>query len=71
MGTTTPIGEIARVATSPLWFQLYFQSDQEFTRDVVRQAEQAGCEVLCVTVDTRCSVRATVRRKRGSSCRPG
>jgi 4-hydroxymandelate oxidase len=52
MGTNTPIGDIARVATSPLWFQLYFQSDREFTRDVVRQAEEAGCDVLCATVDT-------------------
>ena len=52
MATNTAIGDIARAATSPLWFQLYFQSDQEFTRDVVRQAEQAGCEVLCVTVDS-------------------
>jgi 4-hydroxymandelate oxidase len=52
MGTTTSIGEIARVATSALWFQVYFQSDQAFTRDVVCQAEEAGCEVLCATVDT-------------------
>src|SRR6188474_1160724 len=52
MGTNTAVADIARVASSPLWFQLYFQSDREFTRDVVRQAEQAGCEVLCVTVDT-------------------
>ncbi len=52
MGTTTAIGEIARVATSPLWFQLYFQSDQGFTRDVVRQAEAAGCQALCLTVDS-------------------
>jgi 4-hydroxymandelate oxidase len=52
MATNTAIGDIARVATSPLWFQLYFQSDQEFTRDVVRQAEHAGCEVLCATVDS-------------------
>ena len=52
MGTNTAIADIARVASSPLWFQLYFQSDREFTRDVVQQAEQAGCEVLCVTVDT-------------------
>ncbi|HEU4893391.1 MAG TPA: alpha-hydroxy acid oxidase [Vicinamibacterales bacterium] len=52
MGTTTSIGEIARVATSPLWFQVYFQSDQAFTRDVVCQAEEAGCEALCATVDT-------------------
>jgi len=40
------------VATSPLWFQLYFQSDPGFTRDVVRQAEDAGCEALCLTVDS-------------------
>lgn len=52
MGTTTAIADIARVATSPLWFQLYFQSDRGFTRDVVRQAEESGCEVLCLTVDT-------------------
>jgi 4-hydroxymandelate oxidase len=52
MGTNTAVGDIARVASSPLWFQLYFQSDREFTRDVVRQAEQAGCEVMCVTVDS-------------------
>ena len=52
MGTTTAIGEIAQVATSPLWFQLYFQSDPGFTRDVVRQAEESGCEALCLTVDT-------------------
>ena len=37
---------------SPLWFQLYFQSDREFTRDVVQQAEAAGCEALCLTVDS-------------------
>ena len=52
MATTTAVGEIARTAASPWWFQLYFQSDQAFTRDVVRQAEDAGCDVLCVTVDS-------------------
>ena len=52
MGTNTAVGDIARVARSPLWFQLYLQSDREFTGDVVRQAEQAGCEVMCLTVDS-------------------
>lgn len=52
MSTTTAIADIARVATSPLWFQLYFQSDPGFTRDVVRQAEESGCEALCLTVDS-------------------
>jgi 4-hydroxymandelate oxidase len=52
MSTTTAIGEIASAATAPLWFQLYFQSDAGFTRDVVRQAEDAGCEAICLTVDS-------------------
>jgi 4-hydroxymandelate oxidase len=52
MSTTTAIADIARAATSALWFQLYFQSDQGFTREVVHQAEAAGCEALCLTVDS-------------------
>ena len=52
IGTTTPIREIADATSAPLWFQLYFQSDREFTRDLVRQAEESGCEVLCLTVDS-------------------
>lgn len=49
--TTTPIEEIARVATQPLWFQLYIQPDRGFTKEVVQRAEAAGCRALCVTVD--------------------
>ncbi len=51
-GTNTPIEEIAREASAPLWFQLYVQSDRGFTADLVRRVEDAGCEVLCLTVDT-------------------
>lgn len=50
--TTTPITDIANVATEPLWFQLYVQSDRAFTLDLVQQVEQAEFEALCVTVDT-------------------
>jgi 4-hydroxymandelate oxidase len=50
--TTTPIRDIAAVATTPLWFQLYVQSDRAFTRDLVQEVEAAGCQALCVTVDT-------------------
>ena len=50
--TTTPLDEIARAATAPLWFQLYVQPTREANIDIVRQAEAAGCEALCVTVDT-------------------
>jgi 4-hydroxymandelate oxidase len=50
--TTTLIEDIAKVATQPLWFQMYVQFDREFSRDVIKQAEGAGCKALCVTVDT-------------------
>ena len=49
---TVAIEEIARVAKSPLWFQLYVQHDHGFTRELVQRAEAAGCRALCVTVDT-------------------
>ena len=49
--TTTAVEDIARAATGPLWFQLYVQSDREFTRDLVRRAEDAGCQAVCLTVD--------------------
>jgi 4-hydroxymandelate oxidase len=50
--TTTPIEDIARAATQPLWFQLYIESDRGFTRDLVQRVEAAGCKALCLTVDT-------------------
>ncbi|MEO5567809.1 MAG: alpha-hydroxy acid oxidase [Gemmatimonadaceae bacterium] len=49
---TTTIEEIARAATSPLWFQLYVQPDREFTRALVHRVEAAGCRAICLTVDT-------------------
>ena len=50
--TNVSIEDISRASAAPLWFQLYVQSDRDFTRDLVRRAEDAGCEALCVTVDT-------------------
>ena len=49
---TCTIEEIAAAATSPLWLQLYLQSDREVTRDLVARAEAAGVRALCLTVDT-------------------
>lgn len=43
--------DIARHAHTPLWFQLYFQADREFTLSLVRRAEAAGYQALVVTVD--------------------
>jgi 4-hydroxymandelate oxidase len=50
--TTTSVEDLAKAATAPLWFQLYVQSDREFTREIVQRAENAGCTALCLTVDT-------------------
>lgn len=52
IGTTTAIQEIAAAVEAPRWFQMYFQSDRPFTRDLVQQAEASGCEALCLTVDS-------------------
>ncbi|MBM3845652.1 MAG: alpha-hydroxy-acid oxidizing protein [Verrucomicrobia bacterium] len=48
----TRISEIAQAAPgSPLWFQMYVQSDREFVKDVVREVEAAGVRALMLTVD--------------------
>ena len=48
----TSLEEVAAVAKSPLWFQLYAQPDHGFTRGLVQRAEAAGYRALCLTVDT-------------------
>jgi 4-hydroxymandelate oxidase len=49
---TTSIEDVAKAATSPLWFQLYVQPDRGFTKALVQRAEAAGCRALLVTCDT-------------------
>lgn len=48
---STPLEDIAAQAEAPLWFQLYFQPDRNFTRQLVQRAEAAGYQALVVTVD--------------------
>ena len=50
--TNTPLEEIQKVATEPLWFQLYVRDDKEFTKDLVQKAESLGFKTLVITVDT-------------------
>jgi 4-hydroxymandelate oxidase len=50
--SSTSLEEVAAVAKTPLWFQLYAQSDHGFTRDLVQRAEAGGYRALCLTVDT-------------------
>ena len=49
---TVSIEEIAAVPGARCWFQLYVQGDRGFTRDSIARVEAAGCEAVCVTVDT-------------------
>jgi L-lactate dehydrogenase (cytochrome) len=46
-----PIGDVAEIATSPFWFQLYMIRDREFMRDMLKQAREAHCSALIFTVD--------------------
>jgi 4-hydroxymandelate oxidase len=43
--------EVAKVATGPLWFQLYHRG-YDVTKMLVQRAEQAGYKAIVLTVDT-------------------
>ena len=49
--STVTIEQMCERARYPLWFQVYFQEDREFTRELVQRALAAGCEAICVTLD--------------------
>ncbi len=50
--SNTPVEDVARATTFPLWFQLYVTPDVPTAMDLIRRAEDAGCEAICLTVDT-------------------
>lgn len=43
--------DISRVATGPLWFQLYVYRDRGVTLELLKRAEAAGCRAIVLTVD--------------------
>lgn len=49
----TSVEDIARELGQAPWFQLYPTSRWELTEKLVRRAEQAGCPVIALTVDTQ------------------
>jgi isopentenyl diphosphate isomerase/L-lactate dehydrogenase-like FMN-dependent dehydrogenase len=49
--TNASVGAIARAAGS-LWFQLYASADRALTDHLIGTAEQAGCPVIALTVDS-------------------
>ncbi|MFD7551839.1 alpha-hydroxy acid oxidase [Streptomyces sp. NPDC059578] len=48
--SSVPVEELTALGGS-VWFQLYWQRDQVRSWDLVRRAEDAGCEALVLTVD--------------------
>jgi 4-hydroxymandelate oxidase len=50
--STVAVETLARETQAKMWFQLYSQVDREQTSRLIRRAEDAGCTVIVVTVDT-------------------
>lgn len=42
----------AAMGETPRWFQLYWSSDDDFVRSLLRRAENCGCEAIVLTLDT-------------------
>ncbi len=49
---STPVADLGTAADGPWWFQLYVQSDRDFTAQLVDEVVAAGAEALVLTVDT-------------------
>ncbi len=74
--SSTPLEAVAQMVLGeagrgPLWFQLYWQHDRGFTRELVRRAEQAGYEALVLTVDAPVSGARDRERRAGFRLPPG
>jgi isopentenyl diphosphate isomerase/L-lactate dehydrogenase-like FMN-dependent dehydrogenase len=50
--STCTLEDVAKVATGPLWFQLYVYKDRGLTTELIARAEAAGYRALVLTVDT-------------------
>ena len=51
-GANTSIEDVAKVATQPIWFQLYVAKDRGLAKALIQRVELAGAKALCVTVDS-------------------
>jgi L-lactate dehydrogenase (cytochrome) len=52
MGTTTPEQLATEAPGARRWFQLYLWKDRVASAELVRRAQDAGCDTLVLTVDT-------------------
>ena len=48
-----PIDKIAAAAGGPLWFQLYASESEDRNRELVENAQAAGCRAIALTVDVQ------------------
>jgi L-lactate dehydrogenase (cytochrome) len=46
-----PLAEVSAASPRPIWFQLYMIRDRAFMKDLLAQANEAGCTTLVFTVD--------------------
>jgi 4-hydroxymandelate oxidase len=70
--TSTSLAEIGAVAPpGRTWFQLYPQADRGFTRELVAQAEEAGCAALVVTLDAPVNGNRNREQRAGFTLPPG
>jgi 4-hydroxymandelate oxidase len=63
--------DVARAATSPLWFQLYMQPRADDTLTLVRRAEDAGYRAIMVTADAVISGIRNIEQRAGFRLPPG
>jgi 4-hydroxymandelate oxidase len=64
--TSVGVEEVNTAYGRPVWYQLYADANWETTAAVVRRVEQAGCEVMVITVDLPISNREADYRHRRS-----
>ncbi|MDX2181943.1 MAG: alpha-hydroxy acid oxidase [Bryobacteraceae bacterium] len=50
--TNSRIEDVAKAADRPIWYQLYATNRWEVTQHLLQRAENAGCPVVALTVDT-------------------
>lgn len=49
--TSTAVEDVAEARDRPVWYQLYPTSEWSITKKLLRRAENAGCQVMALTVD--------------------
>ena len=64
-GSIACLEAIRKIAPQQTWFQLYGARDPAITRDIVRRAQNAGIEVLVLTVDIPVSPKNDWLTRRG------